>query len=296
MLILSACAPWSRGYAARFMDGDHDPISELRETLRRRPATWELEQSARPRRPVTPRSALTRVPRPDPQRHLGIAWRRGARASRRILRSARSLAVALAIVLGVVARWAAHAALGALSMSAVALRAGALRLRSFGAWSTATAARVRLSRRHRAAPRAQTASPAEPGTSAVGPQSTPAAADDGERHLEELERRQVEQRVLALGPDHPDVAVLLQLVAERCAARGAPDEAIALYERALRIQQATFGPDSPALRPLLGDLAELERELGRDGDALLHEARRRMLEQRSAPADRSQAKGVRGAA
>lgn len=286
------------------MDGDRDPISELRETLRRRSATWELEHSARrlppaPRmshlpgpRPVAPRSTHIHVRWPDPQRHLAIAWRRGSLVLGRILRSARSFAVALAIVLGVVVRWAAHAALGAFSVSAGALRAGGLRLWSFGAWSIAAAARV--PRRHRAAPRAQTASPAEPQTNAVEPQLTRATADEGERHLEDLERRQLEQRVLALGPDHPDVAVLLQLVAERCAARGAPDEAIALYAHALRIQEASFGPDSPALRPLLGDLAELERELGRDGDALTQEARRRMLEPRAAPSeDRGQAKGVR---
>jgi len=120
----------------------------------------------------------------------------------------------------------------------------------------------------------------EPGP--VEPDPMPQAADDGARHLEELERRRLEQRIEALGPDHPDVAILLQLAAERSALRGAPDEALALYGRALRIQEATFGPDSPALRPLLADLAELEVELGRDGDALLHRARREMLEPRSA--------------
>src|SRR5437773_1096677 len=84
-----------------------------------------------------------------------------------------------------------------------------------------------------------------------------------------------------------------QPVAERCAAHGAPDEALALYGRALRIQEAAFGPDSPALRPLLGDLAELELELGHDGDAVLHRARREMLEPRSAaPADRLRIDGV----
>jgi len=74
----------------------------------------------------------------------------------------------------------------------------------------------------------------------------------------------------------------LQLVAERSAARGAPDVALALYGQALRIQEVAFGAESPALRPLLADLAELELELGHDEEALQHRARREMLEPRPA--------------
>jgi len=126
------------------------------------------------------------------------------------------------------------------------------------------------------------------------PPPAPATADGGERRLEELERRQLEQRIEALGPDHPDVAVLLQLVAERAAARGATDEALRLYGRALRIQERTFGADAAALGPLLHDLADLERELGHDADALLHEGRRAMLTPHSAPrTERSRPNGGR---
>jgi hypothetical protein len=238
------------------MDGESDPISELRETLRTRPAMWEPERTPR-RLPAFPRiSRLTRISRLRPDvriPHLDINWRRAAGAISRTARSARPFVVAVV----------------------VALRAAGRSLWAFGRWSVATAARVRL--RRAVEPAAIEPTPLEPTALAV-------AADDGARHLEDLERRQLEQRIEALGSEHPDVAILLQLVAERCAVRGAPDEALALYGRALRIQEAAFGPDSPALRPLLGDLAALELELGHDGDALLHRARRDMLERRSAAA------------
>jgi hypothetical protein len=163
-------------------------------------------------------------------------------------------------------------------------------LRGTAAWlsrsarSAAAAARVRPRRAVKPAPAEP--DPVEPAPIAV-------AADDAERHFEDLDRRRLEQRIEALGPDHPDVAILLQLVAERCAVRGAPDEALALYGRALRIQETAFGPDSPALRPLLGDLAELELELGHNEDALQHRARRDALAPRLvAPADRVRMDGV----
>jgi hypothetical protein len=263
------------------MDGDQDPISEVRETLRRRPTTWEPERAPRrlfrvPRmsrpghpRSLGPRSVPTHVRLPKGHPHLDIDWRRGGVAARRMLRSAWPFLVSVAVAVGVASTWAARAADRAFRLIVHTLRAAGRRL-----WRLGTSQRAVIE-----------PSPAEP--------DPIAAIADVERHLEDLERRQLDQRVEALGPDHPDVAILLQLVAERCAARGAPDEALALYARALRIQEATFGPDSPALRPLLGDLAELELELGHDTEALLHRARREMLELRSAaPADRIRHDGV----
>jgi hypothetical protein len=266
------------------MDRESDPITELRETLRMAPATWEPDRTPRRlptlpqmrRRPqsgsIVPRSILALVRPPDLRPHIETNRRRAGAAISRVLRSARSFVVAAVDAVGVAshrvvratdraARWIVHA---------LAL----------------TGSRVRPRRTLR--PAATLPSPVEADT-------IPAAVDDGARHLEELERRRLEQRIEALGPDHPDVAILLQLAAERSALRGAPDEALALYARALRIQEATFGADSPALRPLLADLAELELELGREGDALLHRARREMLEPRSAaPADRSRVDGALG--
>jgi len=240
-------------------------------------------------RTVAPRSVVTRVRVPDLRPHLDINWRRGGLAIGRLLRATWPFVVAIAVAIGVASRWVVRAAGRAFWVIVHMLGATERRLWRVGTWSVATAAPLRRSRTTQHAVIEQAA--IEP--SLVEPDPLPATADAGERHLEDLERRQLEQRIDALGPDHPDVAILLQLVAERCAARGASDEALALYARALQIQEATFGPDSPALRPLLGDLAELELELGHDGDALLHGARREMLEPRSgAPADRIRLDGV----
>jgi hypothetical protein len=282
------------------MDVDQDPISELRQTLRARPTTWEPERAPRRLRPVSrvrqlphprsvaARSVLTHVRWPDLHPHLDIDWRRAGLAIGRLLSATWPVVVALAVAVGVVSRWAARAADRGFWVIVHALRAAGRHVWRFGTWSVATVARARPRRTVR--PAAREPSPVEP--DAIEPDPIP-NADDGERHLEDLERRQLEQRIEALGPDHPDVAILLQLVAERCAARGASDEALRLYARALRIQETTFGPDSPALRPLLGDLAELELELGHDGEALLHRARRELLEPRAAAlADRIRLDGV----
>jgi|SRR5687767_4121991 len=278
------------------MDADHDPIRDLREALRGRPATWELEQATRPRRVLSRRPDHGRAHRADLQGQFTRVWQRRGPALRRALRFAWSFAVALAIALRASARLTARATIVALVMSARAIGIVGRHLRSVvGSWA---AARVRRSARRKIAHR-KPADLTRPATPAVGPHSIPATANDAEHQLEEADRRRLEQRALAVGPDHPDVAVLLQLVAERCAARGASDEAMSLYARALRIQQTAFGADSPALRPLLADLAELERELGRDEDANRHDSQRRMLERPSIPTyptDHAEAKGVKGAA
>ena len=263
---------------------------------------------------------------------MNIPWRRGGAALRRLLRSAGSFILALASALAVIFRVAARgtqrvlrvavpATLRAIGLAARVMRravrfaarevrrawhatvplirAAGRAMRAAGTRSLEAAARGRERRRERAAIRAaalRAAALPQPVTE-VAPVEPPAPAivlDEGERHLEELERRQLEQRIDALGPDHPDVAVILQLVAERSAARGATDEALTLYGRALRIQEVTFGPDSAALGPLLHDLADLERELGHDADALLHEARREMLASHAAPrTERSRPNGGR---
>jgi hypothetical protein len=254
------------------MDGDHDPLSELRETLRKRTGAWQPEHAPRrlptlahlDRLPhpeaIAPRSILAHLRPPDPRPGVGRSRRRAGDAISLAWRSAWPLVVAAVRASGV----------GGERVGRAALRAARWLVHRLGV--TATGMRDRQRRR----------SPIEP--EPVQPDPIPPVADDGTRHLEDLERRQLEQRIEALGPDHPDVAILLQLVAERSARRGAPDEALALYARALQIQERTFGPDSPALRPLLADLADLELELGYEADALLHRARRDMLEPRSVAA------------
>jgi tetratricopeptide (TPR) repeat protein len=82
-----------------------------------------------------------------------------------------------------------------------------------------------------------------------------------------LERRQLSLREDALGPDHPDVAMLTYIIATRCAAHGDYDEAQALYERTLRIFEQSLGADHPEVAEVLTDLAELHTATGRTDEA-----------------------------
>ena len=257
------------------MKAGPDLISELRETLRQDPVTWSPEPD--------PGFRAAHVRLPDLRRHLDIERRRAAGAISRALRSAGPRVALAAGAIAAATHRVVRGAERAGGLTVRALRVMATSLSRSARSSVTAAARVRPRRAVMAA--AIAPDPVEPAPEVL-------VVDAGARHLEELERRQLEQRIEALGPDHLDVAVLLRLVAERCAARGAPDEALELYGRALRIQEATFGLDSPALRPLLGDLAELELELGHDEDALRHRARRESLEPRPTPADRIRLDGV----
>jgi hypothetical protein len=263
-----------RAYPWPLMDAGRDPISELRETLRQDPVTWVPDRDAHP----------AHVRLPDLRPHLDIGWRRAGGAMSRMLRSAGPFLTAAARSIDAARHRVVRGADRAGADGVRLLSQIAVSLSRSARASVAAAARLRPRRRVKPA-----ASEPDP----VQPVPVNVAEDDGARRLEERERRQLEQRIEALGPDHPDVAVLLQLVAERCAARGAQDDALALYGQALRIQETAFGPDSPALRPLLGDLADLELELGHDQDALRHRARRDMLEPRvAAPADRVRLDGL----
>jgi len=80
--------------------------------------------------------------------------------------------------------------------------------------------------------------------------------------LEELDRRQLELREHRLGGDHPDLALLVQVVAERSRARGDGPTARFLYERALGITERALGSDHPAVAEISETLAELSLETG----------------------------------
>ena len=77
----------------------------------------------------------------------------------------------------------------------------------------------------------------------------------------------------ALGPDHPDTAILLGNLASTYSAQGRAADALPLDERALAISEAALGPDHPTTAVLLGNLAATHRDLGRPADALPLEKR-----------------------
>ncbi len=82
--------------------------------------------------------------------------------------------------------------------------------------------------------------------------------DDGERR----DRQLVELREQAFGPDHPDVATALHILAARYHLVHRYDQAEALYDRALGIRSESLGHDHPATVEVLEDLGDLWRDKG----------------------------------
>lgn len=80
--------------------------------------------------------------------------------------------------------------------------------------------------------------------------------DDGERR----DRQLVELREQAFGPDHPDVASALHILAARYHLVRRYDQAQALYERALAIRSESLGHDHPSTVEVLEDLGDLWRD------------------------------------
>jgi hypothetical protein len=77
----------------------------------------------------------------------------------------------------------------------------------------------------------------------------------------------------ALGPEHPDVALSLNGLAELCRSQGRDSEAEPLYLRALAIREKALGPDHPQLAPSLESLAALYKETNRVAAAEALQAR-----------------------
>ena len=89
---------------------------------------------------------------------------------------------------------------------------------------------------------------------------------DHERALE-AGRKALEVAEKNAGPDHPDVAVSLNLLALLFQAQGRYAEAEPLFKRALAIEEKAFGPEHPDLATCLASLASLYDAMGRYADA-----------------------------
>ena len=70
-----------------------------------------------------------------------------------------------------------------------------------------------------------------------------------------------------VGPDHPDVAMSLNNLAELYRTQGQYVQAEPLYKRALAIYEKAFGPDHPNVATSLNNLAELYRATNRVKEA-----------------------------
>ena len=78
--------------------------------------------------------------------------------------------------------------------------------------------------------------------------------------------RPLAERALALaetayGPEHPDVGVALNILAEILRDLGDPAAARPLAERALALAETAYGPEHPRIATLRGNLAAIVREL-----------------------------------
>ncbi|KHE90730.1 MAG: tetratricopeptide repeat protein [Candidatus Scalindua rubra] len=69
------------------------------------------------------------------------------------------------------------------------------------------------------------------------------------------------------GPDHPNVAISLNYIAELYVMKGTYAEIEPLYKRALKINEKALGPDNPDVAISLNNLAELFYNQGRYTEA-----------------------------
>jgi tetratricopeptide (TPR) repeat protein len=73
--------------------------------------------------------------------------------------------------------------------------------------------------------------------------------------------RSLKMREASVGPDHPDVALLLSNLGVCYRHAGMPDKAHAVYDRALAIREKAYGANSPMLIPTLNNYADLMKEI-----------------------------------
>ena len=92
-------------------------------------------------------------------------------------------------------------------------------------------------------------------------------------------------REAALGPDHLDLAISLNNLANLDAQQGRADLAEPLYQRCLRIREKSLGPDHPDVAAVLNNLAILYKEQGQYTKAEPLYARSLAIKEKSLPAD-----------
>ena len=87
------------------------------------------------------------------------------------------------------------------------------------------------------------------------------------REAQAVLERALEVATIALGCDHPEVALSLSHLGNVHFYRGRYADAQALYERGLAIRERAFGPDHPLVATSLNGLASLYKEQGQDDKA-----------------------------
>ena len=82
-----------------------------------------------------------------------------------------------------------------------------------------------------------------------------------------LYRRALELNERDLGPEHPNVAISLNNLAEALRLSGKNEEAESLFRRALRIDERVLGPQSPTVATVVNNLAKVLRDTNRRAEA-----------------------------
>ena len=98
---------------------------------------------------------------------------------------------------------------------------------------------------------------------------------------EPLFKQALDLKEKILGPDHLDVAEVLQSLALLYLQQDRFGEAEALLKRSLEIEEKTLGPNHSDVAQLLNHLAELYRRQGRYADAELSLQRARQIEDKA---------------
>ena len=100
---------------------------------------------------------------------------------------------------------------------------------------------------------------------------------------EPLYRRALAVRLMALGPDHPDVAQSLNNLAVLYQVQRRFEEAETRFEWALAIREKALAPDHPDLAESLENYAAVLWETGRDAEAAKMDARAKAIRAKHVP-------------
>jgi CHAT domain-containing protein len=111
------------------------------------------------------------------------------------------------------------------------------------------------------------ASDSRPLASSLGNLANVYASQGKYAEAAELHKRALAILEKALGPSHPNVALVLISLAVVRRHQGKYAEAEALLQRALAIQEQTFGPNHPDVALILNNLANVRRDQGKYAEA-----------------------------
>ncbi len=101
------------------------------------------------------------------------------------------------------------------------------------------------------------------------------------RASEPLYQRSLKITEKVLGPNHPDVATVLNDLALLYDKQGKYEAAEPLYQRSLTIAEKALGPNHPNVATVLKNLSDVYKKMGRDDEARNYSERSKQIEQKN---------------